>query len=80
MEHIENVNLYETSDLYLSAYLLVKGHELGFEKKGKKTVFKFVKTPNLDENVNEYFVGKGQCEPLAFANSIKNLKNLLFNS
>jgi hypothetical protein len=77
---INDENVYVTSDLYLSAYLLVKGHEFLFEKKGKKTFFKFTKSPNLDENVNEYFVGKGQCEPLAFANSIKNLKNLLFNS
>jgi hypothetical protein len=77
---INDENLYVTSDLYLSAYLLVKGHEFVFEKRGKKTFFKFTKTQDVDANVNEYFVGKGQCDPLAFANSIKNLKNLLFNS
>jgi len=72
-------DIYVTSDLYLSAYLLVKGHSYTFEKSGKKTLFHFVLTPDLDVNVNEYLTGKGLCEPLAFSNAIKNLKNLLFN-
>jgi hypothetical protein len=72
-------NVYVTSDLYLSAYLLVKGYSYTFEKSGKKTLFKFELTPDLDVNVNEYLTGKGLCEPLAYSNAIKNLKNLLFN-
>lgn len=79
IENKENLNLYTTTDLYLSAYLIVKGHKFSTEKKGKKSYFSFDKTPNLDEHVNEYLMGGGSTEPLQYANSIKNLKNLLFN-
>lgn len=81
-ENVNNLesNVYVTTDLYLSAYLLVKGHKFSFEKKLKKAHFSFPQTQNLDVNVNEYLMGKGACEPLAYANAIKNLKNLLFNS
>jgi hypothetical protein len=72
-------NVYVTTDLYLSSYLIVKGHKLSFEKKLKKAHFSFPQTPDLDLDVNEYLLGKGQCAPLAYANAIKNLKNLLFN-
>jgi hypothetical protein len=72
-------DLYVTSDLYLSAYLLVKGHKFTFEKKTKKAFFSFPQDHHLDENVNEYLMGSGSITPLAFANAIKNLKNLLFN-
>jgi len=78
----ENVNesAYITTDLYLSAYLLVKGHRFTYEKKGRRAHFSFEKTsPHLDEHANEYLMGIGSCEPLAYANAIKNLKNLLFN-
>lgn len=80
MTIIDNVNLYKSSDLYLSAYLIVKGNQFTFEKNVKKISFIFTKTQNLDVNVNEYLMGKGSCEPLLYANAIKNLKNLLFNS
>ena len=80
MSDINNVNVYKSSDLYLSAYLLVKGHQFTFEKNGKKISFVFIKSQDLDLNVNEYLMGNGSCKPLLYANSIKNLKNLLFNS
>jgi hypothetical protein len=76
----DDMNLYVTSDLYLSAYLLVKGHNFNIDKKGKKSLFSFIKSQDLDLNVNEYLMGRGKCEPLAFTNAIKNIKNLLFNS
>jgi len=76
----EYTEVYTTTDLYLAAYLLVKGHRFTYEKKGRRAHFAFVKTsPHLDEHANEYLMGIGSCEPLAFANAIKNLKNLLFN-
>ena len=74
-----NLDLYTTTDLYLSAYLLVKGHKFTFEKKVKKAFFSFQTTPDLDLHVNDYLLGSGTVTPLAYANAIKNLKNLLFN-
>lgn len=72
-------DLYKTSDLYLSAYLIVKGHSFAFEKNGKKIIFQFSQSQDVNVNVNEYLMGKGTCEALSYANAIKNLKNLLFN-
>ena len=78
-ENENNVDVYVTKDLYLSAYLLVKGHKFSFEKKSKKAFFSFQPTHDLDLHVNEYLMGSGTVTPLAYANAIKNLKNLLFN-
>jgi hypothetical protein len=78
-ENENNVDVYVTTDLYLSAYLLVKGHKFSFEKKSKKAFFSFQPTQDLDLHVNEYLMGSGTVTPLAYANAIKNLKNLLFN-
>lgn len=78
-ENENTVDVYVTTDLYLSAYLLVKGHKFSFEKKSKKAFFSFQPTQDLDLHVNEYLMGSGTVTPLAYANAIKNLKNLLFN-
>ena len=70
---------YETSDLYLTAYLKVKGHKCTVEKNKTKSTFIFNSTPDLLSHVDEYLTEIGSCEPLAYTNAIKNLKNLLFN-
>jgi hypothetical protein len=68
---------YVTSDLYLTAYLKVKGFKFSVEKIKSKSNFVFTNTPELIKNVNEYLSEMGSCEPLAFTNAIKNLKNYL---
>lgn len=70
---------YKTSDLYLAAYLKVKGNKYLVEKENFKSFFIFDETLELLESVNEYLTECGSCEPLLYANSIKNLKNLIFN-
>jgi hypothetical protein len=80
MHNTEDVNLYESSDLYLSAYLILKGEKFEFKKLNRKTIFIFHPSDNLNLHVNEYLTGRGSCDPLAYTNAIKNLKNLLFNS
>jgi len=72
-------NLYSTSDLYLTAYLKIKGHKFTVEKSAKKSTFIFQSSPELLSDVDAYLTEMGSCEPLAYTNSIKNLKNLLFN-
>jgi hypothetical protein len=76
---MENNALYLTSDLYLTAYLKVKGHKCTVEKNKTKSTFIFNSTPDLLSHVDEYLTEMGSCEPLAYTNAIKNLKNLLFN-
>lgn len=75
----ENVN-YITSDLYLTAYLKVKGHKFTVEKIRSKSNFVFISTPELIFDVNSYLSETGSCEPLTYTNAIKNLKNFLYNN
>lgn len=74
---IEN---YVTTDLYLAAFLKTKGYKYVVEKLKSKSNFIFESSPELLNYVNEYLTEKGSCEPLAFTNAIKNIKNLLYNN
>ena len=72
-------NKINTSDFYFSAFLLSKGYEIKETSKiGKSITFHF-DSEGLEEVRNEYFLGKAKVEPLAFCNSIHNLKTLLYN-
>lgn len=70
---------YATSDLYLTAYLKTKGHKSKVEKLGSKSNFIFDESSELLSDVDDYLNETGSCEPLAFTNAIKNIKNILFN-
>jgi hypothetical protein len=70
---------YVTSDLYLTAYLKTKGHKSTVEKMSSKANFIFDESPELLSDVDDYLNETGSCEPLAFTNAIKNIKNILFN-
>lgn len=72
-------NTYTTTDLYLAAFLKLKGNKITIDRSKNKINFKFIKTEELDALVNDYLMENGNCEPLLYANSIKNLKNLLYN-
>ncbi len=75
----ENEN-YVTSDLYLTAYLKTKGLKFILNKVKTKSNFVFNESPELIKYVNEYLTENGSCEPLAYTNAIKNIKNLLYNN
>ncbi len=77
---MEDSKNYITSDLYLTAFLKTKGHNFLTEKNRGKYNFIFNETPELSININDYLSGGGSCEPLSFTNSIKNLKNYLYNN
>ena len=70
---------YVTSDLYLTAYLKTMGYKLKVEKVKTKSNFIFESSPELLSNVDAYLTEMGSCEPLAYTNAIKNIKNLLYN-
>jgi hypothetical protein len=71
--------MYSTSDLYLAAYLKYKGNKLNIEKNGKKMIFLFPKTDELNGQILEYLNDEATFQPLSYTNSIKNLKNLIYN-
>lgn len=70
---------YITSDLYLTAYLKVKGHKFSVEKIKSKSNFIFELNDKIVADVNDYLSENGQCEPLNYTNAIKNIKNYLYN-
>ena len=76
---MEQETKYSTSDLYLAAYLKLKGNKMTVEKNRNKVSFCFEKNDNLLLDINEYLSEVGSCEPLLYTNSIKNLKNLIYN-
>lgn len=76
---MEQTLRYTTSDMYLAAYLKLKGLKMSVEKNKNKAIFVFDKTEELTQYANEYLNESGSCEPLLYTNSIKNLKNLLYN-
>lgn len=77
---MNNPKTYVTSDLYLTAYLKIKGHKYIVEKVKSKSNFVFNECPKLISDVNEYLTENGSCEPLTYTNAIKNLKNFLHNN
>lgn len=76
---MEQNSKYITSDLYLGAYLKLKGYKMIVEKDKNKANFNFEKCDELYEDVSKYLSGDASCDPLLYTNSIKNLKNLIYN-
>jgi hypothetical protein len=75
MEH----TTWTTSDLYLAAFLKAQGFIISLTRNGKKVLFSFEQGEDLQAQVSAYLIDQAQCSALAYANSIKNLKNLLYN-
>lgn len=76
---MEQETNYKTSDLYLAAFLKLKGFKMSVEKNRNKAIFTFEKTDELVVLINDYLNEGGSCSPLLYTNSIKNLKNLIYN-
>ncbi len=76
---MEGTTKYITSDLYLGAYLKLKGYRMSVEKDRNKANFNFDITDELYQEVTNYLSGDANCDALSYTNSIKNLKNLIYN-
>lgn len=76
---MEETKIYKTNDLYLAAFLKLNGKKLRVEKVKGKANFIFDESDELLKLVNEYLTEEGNCNPLSYTNSIKNLKNLIYN-
>ncbi len=70
-----------TSDFYLTAYLLAKSILLEDSyMDGNKMVFSFVDTEDTNVFMNEFYRSQGQVEPSAYSNAIRALKSLIYSS
>jgi hypothetical protein len=77
---MEKNEFYKTSDLYLSSFLKLSGFKFSIKKNNKVITFLFEDSEKLREVINNYLTENATCDPLLFTNSIKNLKNLIYNS
>lgn len=70
---------YETSDLYLSAFLKAKGMRfIGKKQNGHRFLFVFEDQTNRKELINEFF-NDGLVSITAFRSAIQDLKTIVFN-
>lgn len=76
-----DMNMYTTSDLYLTGYLIARGSRLdSFERNDGKTTFRLMDKDGLDEIIREYYADRGMVSGLKLNNALKNLKNLLHSN
>jgi hypothetical protein len=77
---VQTVNTYETSDLYLSAFLKARGMRLKDKfRNGNKFVFIFDDRGDRKELIQEFF-NDGSVSITAFKNAIQDLKTMVFNT
>ena len=73
-----NTPLFESVDFYSSAYLIAAGHKLqGTYKRGPQTVFIFEDSEEIQNLLNNYFAMQAEINASAYAQAIKNLKNII---
>lgn len=72
---------YQHKDFYLCAYLLVQHCQLiKHERIGNSTTFTFLDTPELRQQISDYFNMRSYVEPIAYSSSIKMLKTLIHSN
>ena len=73
--------LYNTTDLYLAAFLKVRRWYVRIERtpEKKEVLFSFVDDPDLQKDIVEYFNG-ADVSAIAFKNELQNLKTLMYNT
>jgi len=71
---------FRTSELFLAAYLICKGHKMidVIRSKGVMCYFIFISTEDLRKNRDSYYKG-AQIKAIEFKNKIRDLKSMIFN-
>lgn len=70
----------EVTDLYLTALLRLRGHQpVRVRTDGRRTVWVFEATPELEADLSGYFEGSLQLSALAFAEAIRTTKGEAMN-
>jgi hypothetical protein len=75
------MSIVTTRDFYLSAYLTAVGVPLvSHSKDGTITNFEFEDEPRFHEESKKYYSLNALVNPVAFGNSIRNLKSIIHMS
>ena len=76
---INENDYYKTSDLALSAFLSLYFPIDSLDKTNpEKTLFLFIRTPELDRLIEAYWKRKVQVNPQDYFSAIKNVKSRLY--
>lgn len=77
-----SVETTEFQDIALATYLICRGHQMVSDPKpggnGRRFVFTFSKTDELQKDVLDYFNRRGSVAPLQFSETLRNLKSLVW--
>jgi hypothetical protein len=74
-------NLYQSRDLYLSAYLnLNKQRLIGLREDNSIIYFQFEKNSITEKLIIDFFSGTSKVEPNQYVNAIKRLRRLIRNN
>lgn len=77
---IKKCEVYETSDLYLAAYLCAKKMEIiDKRKQEKKYIFIFRDMPERKQYINDFF-NEGLVSIREFRHALQDLKTMVFSS
>jgi uncharacterized protein DUF5659 len=72
---------YNTKDFYLAAYLVMKDQMLyGTDHNNNITLFEFENNSNLKKLIGQYYSLRANVEPMAYGNSIRTLKSIIWAS
>ena len=72
--------LFETPDLALAAYLKIMGLKIRkIYSQRNKAIFSFIDIPERKAWIDDYFNGKAMVNPLAYKDTLRNLKTYTFN-
>ena len=73
--------LYENKDFYLSAFLMASGLDLhSHQRQGPISVFRFIKNNKLKNLVDQYYADSGEVKPMRYSTYIRTLKSILHNA
>ncbi len=77
----EPAQYFKTSDLLITSYLIYSGYTLEqIDRANKsKAVFCVLRDKNIDQIIEDYWQKKLLVEPIAFFNTIKEIKSRLYN-
>ena len=68
-----------TNDFYLAAFLITKQKPLtGHVRENNKSTFEF-EGNGINELLDDFYQGRAVISPLAFAQTIRNLKAIMYN-
>jgi len=79
MEGMDDANVYQTRDFYVSAFLHACGHKISHVNRDdpKRVFFAFTDFEGREDLVRAFLFGKAVIEPQVFIAAIKTLKGLI---